>query len=146
VAYKKSPRSFLKFILAGPASMPWKLIHLLSYLTSRSNFTGIITLSLLAGAALAQEPLWGLPVPAFQDHGAAMGTDTQDSRRFRSPHRLSLGSQTQFPPETLPPLLDKSTCHGLHYSKVPAIFHNSGARPDKPNQGRIPASPEKWRS
>jgi hypothetical protein len=98
VAYKKSPRSFLKFILAGPALTPSKLIHLLSYLTLKSNCTGIITLSLLAGAALAQEPFGSLPMPAFEHHRATVGANAQDGGRFRSPHRLSLGSQTQFLP------------------------------------------------
>lgn len=71
VAYKKFPRSFLKFILAGPASTPSKLIHLLSYLTLKSNFTGIIAVSLFAGAAPTQEPLGSLPMPAFEHHRAA---------------------------------------------------------------------------
>jgi hypothetical protein len=109
VASKKSPRSFLKFIVAGPASAPSKSVHLLSYLTWKPNFTGIITVLFFAGAALAQEPLGSLPMPAFEHHCATLGANAQDGGRFRSPHRLSLGSQTQFLPETLPPLLHPST-------------------------------------
>ena len=84
------------------------LIATWDYLTSKSSFTGIITVSLLAGATLAQEPFGSLPVPAFEDHRAAAGTDAQDGGGALAPGRVSVVSQTQFLPETLPPLLDQS--------------------------------------
>jgi len=108
------------------------------------KFYGIISSSFLIGAAPAQKPLGGLPVPAFEHHRAAAGADAQDGGRIRSPNRFSLVLQSQFMPETAPPLPDKIACHGLHYSKVPAIFDSSGARPENPDQGRIPAATEKW--
>ena len=83
----------------------------------------------LTRAAPAQEAAGDFPVPTFEHHRPALGADAQDGGRGFPPGGQPLGTPAQ-PPEQAPPPVPKITgqFHVLHYSKNPAIFHNSGRR------------------
>src|SRR4030042_3535878 len=78
-------------------------------LLSRKTFQKV----LFPGAAPAQEAAWNFPVPALEDHRAAVCTDAQDGGRAFTPGRQALNAPAEPLEQTPPPAPEIIGCHLL---------------------------------